>query len=681
MLNAELAFNEGENILYYGTGVSGTLAAGVLPIAGPGLASTTAPVSNSGTVGNAGTLTFWSRGDHVHPSDASRLATTGGTLTGALTIGTSTNNAMTVTPGATRSNAFVFSQTGTLTTANFQFTGHVAIGTDTSPVNCNVNGPAGSVRTFSMQTASAGRWQIQANATPEGGSNTGSDFALVPLNDGGTLQPAVVTILRSSGNSTFTGAMTVGTAANDALTITPGAAATNAVVFSETGSGGYSFAGAAGVNVVGNFSVGGAVSGTGFTNLMAPYAPLASPIFTGTVSLPIANASGLVTFNAGESFGSINAPGGISDLSRHIALYSTTYGFNVFNNNLDYIVPSGALHEFVVAGASIMTIGLGTVNLAATVTLNVPGVVSGAGFTTLFASPPPIGSTTANIGTFTNVTATGTASFGGNVNLNSHNIINLLDPVNPQDAATRNYVDLTAQGLSGKPACLVATTGTNITLSGTQTIDGIVLVVGNRVLVKDQTTASANGIYVVAAGAWARPTDTDSWTELVSAYVFVEEGTTNADTGWLCTVDPGGTLGTTGISWIQFSSAGVVTPGDGLYKVGNALYVKGTTNRIYVSSTGVDIDANYAGQSSIVNLGTVTSGAWAATTIPVNRGGTGATTLTGFVSASGTNAFTASTTIPNTSITGLGTMATQNANNVLITGGSIDGIVFDGGTF
>lgn len=85
--------------------------------------------------------------------------------------------------------------------------------------------------------------------------------------------------------------------------------------------------------------------------------------------------------------------------------------------------------------------------------------------------------------------------------------------------------------------------------------------------------------------------------------------------------------------------------------------------------------------SSLTSVGTLTSGTWNASTIAVAYGGTGATTLTGYVKGSGTNALTASATIPNTDITGLGTMSTQNANNVAITGGTIDGITIDGGTY
>lgn len=272
------------------------------------------------------------------------------------------------------------------------------------------------------------------------------------------------------------------------------------------------------------------------------------------------------------------------------------------------------------------------------------------------------------------------------VSLNSQRITNLAEPSASTDAATKNYVDSVAQGLDVKTSVVAATTA-NITLSAPQTIDGISVIAGDRVLVKNQTTASANGIYVVAAGAWTRAVDADTWAELISAFVFVERGTINADTGYVCTVDPGGTLNSTNVTFAQFSGAGTYVAGNGLALTGNSFSVTGTSNRISVSGSGVDIASTYVGQTSITTLGTITSGTWNGTTIAVANGGTGATTLTGYVKGNGTSAMTASATIPNTDITGLGTMSTQAASNVAITGGSItnlttfDGITIDGGTF
>lgn len=109
-------------------------------------------------------------------------------------------------------------------------------------------------------------------------------------------------------------------------------------------------------------------------------------------------------------------------------------------------------------------------------------------------------------------------------------------------------------GVDAKDSVRAATTG-NITLSGTQTIDGVALAAGDRVLVKDQTTGSANGIYVVAAGAWSRAADADSSAEVTAGmFVFVTEGTTNGDSGWILTTNDAITLGTTALTFARFGS-------------------------------------------------------------------------------------------------------------------------------
>jgi phage-related tail fiber protein len=278
------------------------------------------------------------------------------------------------------------------------------------------------------------------------------------------------------------------------------------------------------------------------------------------------------------------------------------------------------------------------------------------------------------------------------VSLNAQKIGNLADPTAAQDAATKAYVDATRQGLDVKDSVRAATT-TNITLSAPQTIDGVSVIAGERVLVKDQSTASANGIYVVAAGAWTRATDADSSAKIPAGiFTFVEEGTANADTGWVLTTNNPITLGTTPLAFTQFSGAGQVTAGGGLTKTGNSLDVgagtgiqvnaddvaltgqalafhnlaisrivartaantvaartlTGTTNRLTITNgDGVagnptlDIASSYAGQNTITTLGTVTTGTWNGSTFAVGYGGTGVTTLTGMVKGNGASAFTA----------------------------------------
>jgi hypothetical protein len=255
------------------------------------------------------------------------------------------------------------------------------------------------------------------------------------------------------------------------------------------------------------------------------------------------------------------------------------------------------------------------------------------------------------------------------VSFNGQFIRNVLDPQNNQDVATKSYVDAHSAGLVAKGAAAVATVGADITLSGLQVIDGYTTLVNDRVLVKNQTLSQNNGIYVAASGAWTRATDMDTWAEVPQAYVFVSNGAVNSASSWVCNSTTGGTLGTTPILWVQFSQQAQVTAGGGLTRTGNQFDAVGTAGRIAVFADNIDIDASYLGQSSIITLGSVTTGTWNANTITVARGGTGTTTLTGYVKGAGGSPFVATATIPYTDISGL------SSNYLALAGGNMLGAV------
>lgn len=180
------------------------------------------------------------------------------------------------------------------------------------------------------------------------------------------------------------------------------------------------------------------------------------------------------------------------------------------------------------------------------------------------------------------------------VSWNSQKITSLADPTSAQEAATKAYVDSVSAGLNVKPAVLVATTA-NITLLGEQTIDGV-LTSASRVLVKNQSLSQNNGIYTSGAGAWTRVTDMDAWTEVPGAFVFVEQGTLYADTAWVCTADPGGTLGVTAITWSQFAGAGTYTAGTGLQLTGTQFSIDSTvatlTGSQILTNKSIDLASN-----------------------------------------------------------------------------------------
>ena len=224
------------------------------------------------------------------------------------------------------------------------------------------------------------------------------------------------------------------------------------------------------------------------------------------------------------------------------------------------------------------------------------------------------------VGTTDTQTLTNKTVSGGTVT--GAAVTGLPAPSASSDAATKAYVDSVAEGLDAKASCRVATTA-NITLSGTQTIDGVSVIAGDRVLVKNQTAAEQNGIYVVAAGAWARSSDANAWDELVSAFTFVELGTTQTGNGYISTVSAGGTLGSTAVTWTQFSSAGETQPGAGLSRTGNTLNV-GTASsaRIVVNADNVDLATTGVAAGTYRSL---TVDAYGRAT-----GGTNPTTLAGY---------------------------------------------------
>ena len=202
----------------------------------------------------------------------------------------------------------------------------------------------------------------------------------------------------------------------------------------------------------------------------------------------------------------------------------------------------------------------------------------------------------------------------GSVSFNSQNITNLADPVNTQDAATKGFVEATSQGLDVKDSCVAATTA-NITISTAlnngDTLDGVTLSTNDRVLVKDQSTASQNGIYVVGSSP-ARAADLATGANAAGFFTFVEQGTVNADNGFVCTSDSGSAVvGTNNLTIAQFSGAGQITAADGLQKSGNTLSVDLKSNGgLVIESTEIAVDL---GASSITG------------TLAISDGGTGAT--------------------------------------------------------
>lgn len=231
----------------------------------------------------------------------------------------------------------------------------------------------------------------------------------------------------------------------------------------------------------------------------------------------------------------------------------------------------------------------------------------------------------------------------------------------------RGEIAASAQGLDVKNSVRAATTIAIANLSAFDgTVDGVTLNVGDRLLVKNQSTASENGIYVVGGSAPAytltRADDAGDGELSPGSFTFVEEGTVNGDSGWVISTNGTITVGTTGITWTQFSGTGQIVAGDGIIKTGSTLSVDAGSG-ITVDGSGVSIASDYVGQSSITTLGTITTGTWEGSTVEVAYGGTGTTSFTAgeYLVGDGSNAITTVSSIPGSDISG---DISGNAENV-----------------
>jgi hypothetical protein len=389
----------------------------------------------------------------------------------------------------------------------------------------------------------------------------------------------------------------------------------------------------------------GTNNGTHFVGLKAPNALGGNVTFT----LPTAdgsaneflktNGSGALSFGAISSSFTLAADSGSNDTFNTSETLTFTGGTGidttVSNNEISYAIDSTVA---TLAGSQTLT----------NKTLTAPVVEGGT-----------IGNSTAvTIAKIDNITidanTISTTNSNGNLVISPNGTGSITVPSGYEGRAgfgddslvNKSYVDAVANGLDVKASVRVATTanlsGTYNNGNGTITagsngaisVDGVTLSVNDRILVKDQTTQTQNGFYKVtatgsggAAFVLTRTPDADAASELTGgAFTFVEEGTANADNGFVLTTNGTPTLGTTNITFEQFSGAGQISAGAGLTKTGNTIDV-GTADKITVSANALTIASTYVGQSSITTLGTITTGVWNGTAIAATSGGTGLSSI------------------------------------------------------
>ncbi len=425
---------------------------------------------------------------------------------------------------------------------------------------------------------------------------------------------------------------------------------------------------AASLEAYANNAWGAIISGSGVATFSAgttgftPNTPTAGGIILGGTLNVNSGGTGATTLT-GYVYGNGTSAMTASITIPTTALSGTVTNAQIANPQVTYngvTVALGASGTITATATNALTIGTGlsgtSYNGSTAVTIAIDSTVatltgiqtltnkSISGSTNTFTNIPNSGLTNSSL----TIGATNIALGGTSLTLGGLTSVTVTqDPISGLQLATKQYVDAVAQGLNVKPAVLLATTA-NITLSGEQSIDGFTTS-SSRVLVKNQSTQANNGIYVSNASTWTRAVDAATWAQLISAFVFVEQGATQADTGWVCTVDPGGTLGVTAVTWTQFSGAGTYTAGTGLTLTGSqfsltapvttALGGTGSTSAltqygvVYGSTTSA-MATTLAGTSTQVLHGNA-SGAptWSAVsltadvtgTLPIASGGTNST--------------------------------------------------------
>ena len=491
----------------------------------------------------------------------------------------------------------------------------------TVPVNLGGTGQttasAGLNALLPAQTSQANKY-LQTdgtNASWDAVSLSTADITgVLPVANGGT----GVSTSTGTGNTVLSTSPTLvtpalGTPASGVMTNVTGTAAgltagnvtTNANLTGDITSIGNATAIAAGVIVNADINASAAIDDT----KLATIATALKVSNSATTAASANTASAIVARDASGNFAAGTVTAALTGNASTATALATGRTIAI-TGDLAYTSPSFDGSANVTAAGTLATVATAGVTGSSTaipvVTINAKGLTTSITTAAVIAPAGTLSGSTLAAG----VTGSSLTSLGTIANLSVTAGTISTTPSASTDIANKDYVDTVAQGLDPKASCVAATT-VNITLSGTQTIDGVALIAADRCLVKNQTAPADNGIYVVAAGAWARSADMNVWLEVPGAFAFIEQGTTQADTGWVCTSNAGGTLGTTAITFVQFAGVGSYTASTGLTLTGTAFSLTapvtvalGGTN---ATSAGIAAFNNITGYTAAGATGTTST--------------------------------------------------------------------------
>ena len=360
----------------------------------------------------------------------------------------------------------------------------------------------------------------------------------------------------------------------------------------------------------------------------------------GNLNLGNVIATGVGTFTGNVGAGNVDGGNLVSANFFTGTLIDGTSNVTVTNNgNIDLVAAGNS--TAVISGTGANVVGTLNANGVATLGSVVTARVTGAGSGNLTL-------TAGSADDYVEIRPTGT----GQVHVGGFKIESLGTPTASTDAATKQYVDDLAQGLAIQAPAIVASTGTLATMSGgtvtydngtagvgatlsisgdtLTAIDGITLTVNDRIVIKDEATSAHNGIYTyTSTTVLTRATDFDTPTEMAGGdFVFIQQGTVYNDTGWVMT-DPVTTVGTSDVTFVQFSGAGSFTAGSGLTLTGTVFSVN--TDNLTTDISGGNVVVKTSAQFTTPDIGAATGTSLSATG---NVAG-GNLTTAGVVSATG----------------------------------------------